>query len=184
MPAPAQAVEVTNYYAPSDGHVVLCSVATRNADGSRTWYANVKDEVEGRERAEQVKIMLDMNETAPITTHEVPATFLNLDYVRDELASEPVGSSRVLPNLKASSWPQESREEAHIRSAEALDRLLGFGDLIDGDSLATPDDRLTLYLAYVNDDVALANPSNSQTLYRLTESGRRFLSKFSPVGRV
>lgn len=77
---------------------------------------------------------------------------------------------------------RETLEDDFRRNAEALDRLLAFGDLIDANCL-TEDERETLEIAEGNGDVVLANPSNSPTLYRLTESGRRFLSKFSPIGR-
>lgn len=67
--------------------------------------------------------------------------------------------------------------------ATDLDRLLAFGDLIDRSSLKTPAELHTLNYAEQEGDVVLANSSNSQTLYRLTESGRRFISKFSLVHR-
>lgn len=172
MPAPAQAVEVTAYYDARTEAVKFYAVATRNVDGTRTWYCNASSEEEAKQRAEQVKIMLDMGEAASVSVHD-RADRIGSEYDYDYL----------LDSLHQRGPARETLDEGFHRNADALDRILAFGDLIDADSLKTQDERDALELAKVNGDVVLANPSNSQTLYRLTESGRRFLSKFSPVGR-
>lgn len=173
-PAQAQAVEVFAYYDPrlpsgAEGNDTLFySVGTRNVDGSRTWYANRETEESAKQAGEDIAVMLDLP-SRTVAFHDQAATFDNADFLADALRyADAILAAEVRPCAE--------------EYATDLDRLLAFGDLIDRSSLKTPAELHTLNYAEQEGDVVLANPSNSQTLYRLTESGRRFLSKFSPIG--
>lgn len=79
--------------------------------------------------------------------------------------------------------PERFRFPHASQYADALDRLLAFGDLLDVETLADADQG-AFFDARNDGFLQLANASNSLTLYKLTELGRRFIGAHGTVGKV